>query len=55
MDDLLPIPSHLSAWFWAGVCPAGLVGGLDTQPGSTRTPSLAVAAVAELEARVPGS
>jgi hypothetical protein len=39
---------------WAGVCPAGLVGGLDTQPGSTRTPSPAVAAVAELAARVPG-
>ena len=43
----------LSAWFWAGVCPAGLVGGQDTQPGSTRAPSPAVAVVAggQLELR----
>jgi hypothetical protein len=39
-------PFLLSAWFWAGVCPAGLVGGQDTQPGSTRIPSPAVAVVA---------
>ena len=32
--------------FWTGVCPAGLVGGQDTQPGSTRNPSPAVAVVA---------
>ena len=36
----------LSAWFWAGVCPAGRVGGQATQSGSTRTPSPAVAVVA---------
>ena len=42
----LTTQSLLSAWFWAGVCPAGLVGGQDTQPGSTRTPSPAVAVVA---------
>lgn len=32
--------------FWAGVCSAGVVGGQDTQPRSTRTPSPAVAVVA---------
>jgi hypothetical protein len=36
----------LSAWFWAGVCSAGRVGGQATQSGSTRTPSPAVAVVA---------
>ena len=36
----------LSAWFWAGVCLAGLVGGQDTQSRPTRTPSPAVAVAA---------
>ena len=36
----------LSAWFWAGVCSAGRVGGQVTQSGSTRIPSPAVAVVA---------
>ena len=44
MGDSLPIPTVRMVW--AGVCPAGLVGGQDTQPGSTRTPSPAVAVVA---------
>ena len=42
--DILPF--LLSAWFWAGVCPADRVGRQTTQSGSTRTPSPAVAVVA---------
>ena len=44
MGDTLPF--LLSAWFWAGVCPAGRVGWQATQSGSTLTPSPAVAVVA---------
>ena len=47
MGDTLPF--LLSAWFWAGVCPAGRVGGQATQSGSTRTPSPAVAVVAAVD------
>ena len=40
------LPFRLSAWFWAGLCSAGRVGGQVTQSGSTRIPSPAVAVVA---------
>jgi hypothetical protein len=50
MGDLLPIPTvtvRMVLGRAAEVCPAGVVGGQDTQLGSSRTPSPAVAVIAK--------